>query len=337
MQIITGDALENLRQLPDCCCSTCVTSPPYYGLRDYGADGQIGLEETPEQYIERLVAIFREVRRVLKDDGTLWVNIGDSYAASGKGRNSDGLFNEKAENIQSSGQRKSRIRRTCEGNGLKRKDLIGIPWLPAFALRADGWHLRADIIWQKPNAMPESVKDRPTRAHEYIFLMSKSARYYYNAEAVKEPAVGFYNAAPAGSKGTGKPNARRRGNSRTFRGGGAYTHDQAAENSASVERESHGLTPNETGKRNRRTVWTIATRPYKGAHFATFPEELVRPCILAGSRPDDIVLDPFCGSGTTGAVATQEGRDFIGIEINPEYCKMSERRIHEAAQKGAKP
>lgn len=337
MQIITGEALKKLRQLPDCCCSTCVTSPPYYGLRNYGADGQIGLEETPEQYIERLVAIFREVRRVLKDDGTLWVNIGDSYAASGKGRNSDGLFNEKAENIQSSGQRKSRIRRTCEGNGLKRKDLIGIPWLLAFALRADGWHLRADIIWQKPNAMPESVKDRPTRAHEYIFLLSKSARCYYNAEAVKEPAVGFYNAAPAGSKGTGKPNARRRGNSRTFRGGGAYTHDRAAENSASVERESHGLVPNETGKRNRRTVWTVATRPYKGAHFATFPEELVRPCILAGSRPDDIVLDPFCGSGTTGAVATQEGRDFIGIEINPEYSKMSEQRIHEAAQEGAKP
>lgn len=313
MQIITGEALKKLRQLPDCCCSTCVTSPPYYGLRDYGTDGQIGLEETPEQYIERLVAIFREVRRVLKDDGTLWVNIGDSYAASGKGR----------------------IRRTCEGNGLKRKDLIGIPWLLAFALRADGWHLRADIIWQKPNAMPESVKDRPTRAHEYIFLLSRSARYYYNAEAVKEPAVGFYNAAPACSKGTRKPNARRRGNSRTFRGGGAYTHDRAAENSASVERESHGLVPNETGKRNRRTVWTVATRPYKGAHFATFPEELVRPCILAGSRPGDIVLDPFCGSGTTGAVAAQEGRDFIGIEINPDYCEMSRQRIRESQKGGS--
>lgn len=313
MQIITGEALKKLRQLPDCCCSTCVTSPPYYGLRDYGTDGQIGLEETPEQYIERLVAIFREVRRVLKDDGTLWVNIGDSYAASGKGR----------------------IRRTCEGNGLKRKDLIGIPWLLAFALRADGWHLRADIIWQKPNAMQESVKDRPTRAHEYIFLLSRSARYYYNAEAVKEPAVGFYNAAPAGSKGTRKPNARRRGNSRTFRGGGAYTHDRAAENSASVERESHGLVPNETGKRNRRTVWTVATRPYKGAHFATFPEELVRPCILAGSRPGDIVLDPFCGSGTTGAVAAQEGRDFIGIEINPDYCEMSRQRIRESQKGGS--
>lgn len=238
MQILNADALEALRTLPDSCCRTCITSPPYYGLRDYGADGQIGLEDTPERYIENLAQIFREVKRVLQDDGTLWVNIGDSYAASGKGRNRDGVFNEKDENIQSARQKKSQIRRTLEGHGLKRKDLIGIPWLLAFALRADGWYLRSDIIWQKPNAMPESVKDRPTRAHEYIFLLSKSSRYYYNAEAVKESAVGFYNAAPAGSAGTGKPNARRRGNSRTFRGGGAYTHDRAQNNSSTVERET---------------------------------------------------------------------------------------------------
>lgn len=306
MQILIGDALETLRQLPDCCCSTCVTSPPYYGLRNYGENGQIGLEETPSEYIDKLVEVFREVRRVLRDDGTLWLNIGDSYAVKPTG-------------------------------AAKRKDLIGIPWLLAFALRADGWYLRADIIWQKPNAMPESVKDRPTRAHEYIFLLSKSEHYHYDVEAVREPAVGFYNAAPAGSKGTGKPNARRRGNSRTFRGGGAYTHDQAADNSAKVERQSHGLVPNETGKRNRRSVWTVATRPYKGAHFATFPEELVRPCVLAGSKPGDTVLDPFSGSGTTGAVAVQEGRDYIGIEINPVYSKMSEQRLREAAQEGAKP
>lgn len=204
-KIINSDALDALRKLPDSCCRTCITSPPYYGLRDYGTDGQIGLEDTPDQYVENLVKIFREVRRVLKDDGTLWVNIGDSYAASGKGRNRDGVFNEKAENIQSARQKKSQIRRTTEGNGLKRKDLIGIPWLLAFALRADGWYLRSDIIWQKPNAMPESVRDRPTRAHEYIFLLSKSPRYYYDAEAVKEPAVGFYNAAPAGSAGTENP------------------------------------------------------------------------------------------------------------------------------------
>lgn len=328
MQIINSDALSALKSLPDKCCSMCVTSPPYYGLRDYGADGQIGLEDTPDRYIENLVQIFREVRRVLKDDGTLWVNIGDSYAASGKGRNRDGVFNEKAMNLQSFGQKKSQIRRTIEGHGLKRKDLIGIPWLLAFSLRADGWYLRADIIWQKPNAMPESVKDRPTRAHEYIFLLSKNARYYYDAEAVKEPAVGFYNATPAGSLGTKKPNARRRGNSRTFRGGGAYTYNQAKNNSAIVERESHGNVPNETGKRNRRSVWTIATRPYKGAHFATFPEELVRPCILAGSRSGDIVLDPFAGSGTTGSVAAQEDRDFVGIEINPNYCEIIKQRLN---------
>lgn len=323
-KIINADALEALRTLPDSCCRTCITSPPYYGLRDYGADGQIGLEDTPDQYIENLVKIFREVRRVLKDDGTLWVNIGDSYAASGKGRNRDGVFNEKAENIQSARQKKSQIRRTIEGNGLKRKDLIGIPWLLALALRTDGWYLRSDIIWQKPNAMPESVKDRPTRAHEYIFLLSKRPRYYFDAAAIKEPAVGY---GPGDTR-------RRRGNSASFRGGGAYTHDRAQNNSATVERETHGLTLNESGKRNRRSVWTIATQPYKGAHFATFPEELVRPCILAGSRPGDTILDPFAGSGTTGAVAVKEGRNFIGIEINPDYCEIIRQRLDTCCREG---
>lgn len=296
MQIITADALEALRKLPDGCCSTCVTSPPYYAARDYGSRNQIGLEKTPEEYTQRLVEVFREVRRVLSNDGTLWLNIGDSYATK------------------------------TIAKEIKRKDLTGIPWLLALTLRADGWYLRADIIWHKPNTMPESAKDRPTRAHEYVFLLSKSPNYY-DAEAVKETAVGY---------GPDNP-GRKHGNTSTFRGGNAYTHNQATNNSANVERQSHGLVPNESGKRNRRSVWTVATRPYKGAHFATFPEELVRPCILAGSRPGDTVLDPFAGSGTTGAVAIQEGRDFIGIEINPEYSKMSEQRIREAAQKGAKP
>lgn len=314
MQIITGDALEALRQLPDGCCSTCVTSPPYYGLRDYGTDGQIGLEQNPEEYVEKLVEVFREVRRVLRDDGTLWLNIGDSYATrSGN--------NPPTNTRNSCGHTAKKV-----PSGYKYKDLIGIPWLLAFALRADGWYLRADIIWHKPNAMPEAVKDRPTKAHEYIFLLSKRSAYYYDAEAVKEAAAGF---GPDDHR-------RKRGNARTFRGGSAYTHDQAKENSARVERESHGLVQNETGKRNRRSVWTVATRPYKGAHFATFPEALARPCILAGSKPGDIVLDPFAGSGTTGAVAVKEGRDFIGIEINPTYSKMTEQRIQEAAQEGAK-
>lgn len=317
MQIITGDALEELKKLPDNCCSTCVTSPPYFGLRNYDTPGQIGLEETPDEYVEKIAEVFREVRRVLKDDGTLWLNIGDSYATrSGPQppRNTRNRCDHTAKHVPT---------------GYKYKDLIGIPWLLAFALRADGWYLRADIIWHKPNAMPESCKDRPTRAHEYVFLFSKSGRYYYDAEAVKEPAVGF--------PGSQNPNARRRGNTRTFRGGNAYTHDQAKENGADIKRQSHGLVPNESGKRNRRSVWTIATRPYRGAHFATFPEGLARPCILAGSRPGDTVLDPFMGSGTTGAVAVKEGRDFIGIEINPEYIEMSKQRIRAAKQEGAKP
>lgn len=317
MQIITGDALEELKKLPDNCCSTCVTSPPYFGLRNYDTPGQIGLEETPDEYVEKIAEVFREVRRVLKDDGTLWLNIGDSYATrSGPQppRNTRNRCGHTAKHVPT---------------GYKYKDLIGIPWLLAFALRADGWYLRADIIWHKPNAMPESCKDRPTRAHEYVFLFSKSGRYYYDAEAVKEPAVGF--------PGSQNPNARRRGNTRTFRGGNAYTHDQAKENGADIKRQSHGLVPNESGKRNRRSVWTIATRPYRGAHFATFPEELARPCILAGSRPGGTVLDPFMGSGTAGAVATQEGRDFIGIEINPEYIEMSKQRIRAAMQEGERP
>lgn len=327
MQILNTDALEALRTLPDACCSTCITSPPYFGLRNYETDGQIGLEETPDQYIDRLVAIFREVRRVLKDDGTLWLNIGDSYAGSGKGRNADGTHNNKTINKESQGQKGGKILKTPVCRGCKPKDLIGIPWLLAFALREDGWYLRADIIWQKPNAMPESVKDRPTRAHEYIFLLSKNGRYYYDTEAIKEPAVGF--------PGSQNPDARRRGNAKTFRGGNVYTHDRAKVNSATVERESHGLALNESGKRNRRSVWTIATRPYKGAHFATFQEELVRPCILAGSRAGDTILDPFAGSGTTGEVAMQEGRDFIGIEINPNYCEMIRQRLDACCREGA--
>lgn len=300
-KIITGNAIEVLKELPDCSADCCITSPPYLGLRDYGVSGQLGLENSVEAYINRLTDIFREVRRVLKNDGTLWLNIGDSYVSS-----------------------------NSEYSNCKRKDLIGIPWLLAFALRNDGWYLRQDIIWEKPNAMPESVKDRCTKSHEYIFLFSKQSKYYFDYEAIKEPAVGFNNIVPAGSKGTLKPNNRlRKGNSRTFRGGGVYTKGQSFNNSAETTRESHGNSENVTGLRNKRSVWTVATQGYKEAHFATFPEKLIEPCVLAGSRDGGIILDPFIGSGTTAVVAKKHNRGFIGIELNPEYVEMAKRRLEE--------
>ena len=244
---------------------TCVTSPPYFGLRDYGHDGQIGLEQTPEAYIAAMVEVFRCVRDVLADDGTLWLNIGDSY-----------------------------------GSG---KQLLGIPWRLALALQADGWILRQDIIWHKPNPMPESVRDRCTKAHEYIFLMSKSERYFFDSEAMREDAV---KGAAGSSFNTGK------------------TAEHQLGRSSDAERV-------DDGKRNRRSVWSVATRPYKGAHFATFPPALIEPCILAGSRPGDIVLDPFMGSGTTAAVALQHGRQYLGCELNPEYGPLQQERIARAA------
>ena len=298
-KIITGNAIEVLKELPDCTADCCITSPPYLGLRDYGVNGQIGLEKSVEAYINRLTDIFREVRRVLKNDGTLWLNIGDSYVSS-----------------------------NSEYSNCKRKDLIGVPWLLAFALRNDGWYLRQDIIWEKPNAMPESVKDRCTKSHEYIFLFSKQSKYYFDYEAIKEPAVGFNNIVPAGSKGTLRPNSRlRKGNSRTFRGGGVYTKGQSFNNSAEIMRESHGNNENMTGLRNKRSVWTVATQGYKEAHFATFPEKLIEPCVLAGSKEGGVVLDPFLGSGTTAAVAKKHNRGFIGIELNPKYAEMAKRRL----------
>ena len=298
-KIITGNAIEVLKELPDCSADCCITSPPYLGLRDYGVNEQIGLENSVEAYINRLTDIFREVRRVLKNDGTLWLNIGDSYVSS-----------------------------NSEYSNCKRKDLIGAPWLLAFALRDDGWYLRQDIIWEKPNAMPESVKDRCTKSHEYIFLFSKQSKYYFDYEAIKEPAVGFNNIVPAGSKGTLRPNSRlRKGNSRTFRGGGVYTKGQSFNNSAEAMRESHGNCENITGLRNKRSVWTVSTQGYKEAHFATFPEKLIEPCVIAGSREGGIVLDPFVGSGTTAVVAKKFNRGFIGIELNPEYAEMAKRRL----------
>jgi len=270
----------------------CVTSPPYFGLRDYGHEGQIGLEQTPEEYITAMVEVFRCVRRVLSDDGTLWLNIGDSYTSGGRTwRDAD---------AKNKGRGMSYRADTPEG--LKPKDLIGVPWMLAFALRADGWYLRQDIIWNKPNPMPESVRDRCTKAHEYIFLLSKSERYFFDSEAMREDAV---KGAAGSSFNTGK----------------TATHQMGR--SSEAERV-------EDGKRNRRSVWTVATRPYKGAHFATFPPALIEPCILAGSRPGDIVLDPFMGSGTTAAVSLQHGRQYLGCELNTEYGPLQEQRITQA-------
>jgi len=324
-KIYNGHCLDVLKSFPDNCVNTVITSPPYWGLRDYGADGQIGLESTPEEFVNRMVEVFREVRRVLKDDGTLWLNLGDSYWAN---RSNNGL--EWGENY---GKSKNYMLRA--GNKkhefLKPKDLIGIPWRVAFALQQDGWYLRSDIIWNKPSCMPEAVKDRPTKSHEYIFLLSKNEHYYYDYESIKDPAVGFNNEPPAGSLGAFGPaqSRRRKGNSKTFRGGGAYTNNQSFDNDNLVERESHGNKPNLTGTRNKRTVWTVSTKPFKDAHFATYPPDLIEPCVLAGSPKDGVVLDPFFGSGTTGEVSIKHNRNFVGIELNPEYIKIAEKRLSE--------
>ena len=308
-QIIQGDVIETLRSLPKGFIHTCVTSPPYWNLRDYGVEGQIGLEPTPEEYVEKMVEVFREVRRVLRDDGTLWLNLGDSYASKPCG----GIgHNAKVRNTKKAIQKSAGV-----PAGLKPKDLVGIPWRVAFALQADGWYLRSDIIWAKPNAMPESVKDRPTKAHEYIFLLSKSPRYYYDGEEIQEPLT---EATIERSKYPRFQNPKNRlankiGVAKNVNYGSPKTEESAIKRML------------QRGKRNKRTVWTVATRPFKGAHFAVFPPDLIEPCILAGSPPGGIVLDPFFGSGTTGVVAAKHGRQWIGIELNPEYIRIAEERL----------
>ena len=272
-------------------------------------DDQIGLEPTPDEYVAKLVQVFREVKRVLKDDGVLWLNLGDSYVSNPGDRSKVGGFQGKASADRIAAE--SSMSMNKHGKGCKPKDLIGIPWMVAFALRADGWYLRSDIIWSKPNPMPESVKDRPTKAHEYLFLLAKSQRYYYDAEAVAEPyaesSFDRYNYAVADHNV-----------SEEQRNQGWVTTKNRAERKM-VEMKAGG--------RNRRTVWTITTQPFKGAHFAVMPEKLVEPCVLAGSRPGDLILDPFAGSGTVGVVAQKLGRAFIGVELNPEYVKLAESRL----------
>lgn len=302
--ILVGDAVEQLRKLDDKSVHCCVTSPPYWGLRDYGVDGQLGLEKTPDGYVEGLVKVFREVRRVLKDNGTLWLNLGDCYATgAGAARSPGGKhFGKQNKVIDSGSYAKSQPNR-MKIEGLKPKDLVGIPWRVAFALQADGWWLRSEIIWNKPNCLPESVKDRPTKAHETIFLLAKSRMYYYDSDAIREPH---------------KEDSLRR-TKRKF----VYKHKPPGQ-------EKHTLTPDgfchPKGK-NKRSVWTVGTKPFKGAHFATFPPDLIEPCVLAGCPVGGTVLDPFLGSGTTGVVAAKHNRKFIGIELNPKYAGMASGRI----------
>lgn len=310
-RIVEGDCIEALGGLPDESAQTCITSPPYWGLRDYGHEGQLGLEATPKEYVDRLVAIFAEVRRVLRDDGTVWLNLGDSYAGSwgaqGRRVSPAGISRNQVLNHPKRARNTGSI---PPGSGLKAKDLVGIPWVVALALRADGWYLRCEVIWHKPNPMPESVKDRPTRAHEQVFLLSKAPRYYYDDEAIREPDTG-------------------------------QDHSRAVlEGQPSLD-PSGGVLPPHRGLRaaagrnglgrNKRSVWTVATRPFPGAHFATFPPDLIEPCVLAGAPEGATVLDPFAGAGTTGLVALRHDRDFLGIELNPEYAQMARERIADDA------
>jgi len=328
-----GDCRETMRRwaADGVKVQTCVTSPPYYGLRDYGHEGQIGLEETLEEYIKAMVEVFRCVWDVLEDNGTLWLNIGDSYSTGTKAERQQSTNPGVGANTPEAQNSVARI-----GNpaGCKTKDLIGVPWMLAFALRADGWYLRQDIIWHKPNPMPESVRDRCTKAHEYIFLLSKSERYYYDAEAIAQPLaetskVRLAQPNLANQRGSDRVPGKTNGNMKAVGprfGGNKYGDDDREESRTKSGNEWKGG----SGKANRRSVWTVATRPYKGAHFATFPPELIEPCIRAGSRSGDIVLDPFMGSGTTAAVAIRYDRNYLGCELNPTYGVLQQERIQKA-------
>lgn len=332
--IRNGDCREVLRTMPDQSVHCCVTSPPYFGLRDYGHAGQIGLEATPDAFVAEMVAVFREVRRVLRDDGTLWLNLGDSYSthAAGKVANpmaKSTLAGIKTQEVANESSRSQGQYLKCPS--LPEKNLIGIPWRVAFALQADGWYLRQDIIWSKPNPMPESVQDRCTKAHEYLFMLTKSARYHYDIEAIKEP-MSLSSVArlsqdvdsQAGSdRVPGKTNGTMKAVGKTDKQRGhGRRHAGFNDRWDAMEREEQC-----SGLRNKRSVWSVATQPFSEAHFATFPPELIEPCIKAGCPQGGTVLDPFGGAGTTGLVADRLGRDAILIELNPEYAVMAQRRI----------
>ncbi len=332
IRLIEGDAREMLATLPDQSVNCCVTSPPYFGLRDYGVAGQMGLEETPEAFVAGMVAVFREVRRVLRDDGTLWLNIGDSYAGSW-GAQGHGPSPSSAMSRHQIASHPNRVSRTgaLRGDGIKAKDLIGIPWMLAFALRADGWYLRQEIIWHKPNPMPESVTDRCTKSHESLFLLSKSARYHYDADAIAE---GLAEASVARlaqdveqQQGSERVPGKTNGTMKAVGGGRKRgvppRHAQYGGSSDQSGLDAIGR----GGLRNKRSVWSVPTQPFKEAHFATFPPALVEPCILAGCPVGGTVLDPFFGAGTTGLVADRLQRRCIGIELNPTYAEIARRRL----------
>ncbi|MCF5179594.1 site-specific DNA-methyltransferase [Pseudomonas syringae] len=339
-QILVGDCIDMMRTLPDESVHTCVTSPPYYGLRDYGVDGQIGLEETPAEFIARLVDVFREVRRVLRADGTIWVNMGDSYASDSKWGGSTGGKHVKA--LHGNGS----IGRLRTRTGLPDKNLMGMPWRLAFALQDDGWYLRQDIIWHKPNPMPESTRDRCTKAHEYLFLLSKSPRYYYDQNAIKEPVAlssivrmaqdleqqHGSDRVPGKANGPMKAVRSRRD---SFKREDSKREQVIPGQTVGTHRPDRSDSDYPLDMRNKRSVWTVPTQGFKGAHFATFPPDLIRPCILAGAPRGGVVLDPFGGAGTTSLVSMQEGRRSIICELNPEYAALARARIDAAWLDGA--
>ena len=326
-RVIFGDCRDTMRDLKaqGVRVQCCVTSPPYFGLRDYGHPGQIGLEKTPVEFVAALVEVFDGVRELLADDGVLWLNLGDSYNAAGRDGHGTRTGYKQGTN-RASATKADNCRPSVDW--LKPKDLIGIPWRVAFALQEAGWYLRQDIIWHKPNPMPESVTDRCTKAHEYLFLLSKSERYFFDAEAIKEQAV---KGAANSNFHTGKTAEHQLGRASTKPRKSNSTNDSAvpgATEHSGLHREG---TEREPENRNRRSVWTVPTQPYGGAHFATFPPALIEPCILAGSRPGDLVLDPFMGSGTTAQVAQALGRQWIGCELNEEYAPLQQARTAQAA------
>jgi DNA modification methylase len=353
--ILIGDCREKLRELPDASVNCCVTSPPYFGLRDYGCEGQMGLEPTPDEFVAGMVDVFREVRRVLRDDGVLWLNIGDSYArlggdqvaqtkwkvegaSDGQGTNRH-LITGSSDGATGRGDRPGS---RSAGGGLKAKDLIGIPWMLAFALRADGWYLRQDIIWSKPNPMPESVRDRCTKAHEYLFLLSKGPRYHFDAAAIAEPLQSSsiarlsqnVDAQDGSDRVPGKTNGKMKAvYTKPYTGSAIkdYEGTGAQDPSATKARIVEKILSGELTTRNKRSVWEVATQPFSEAHFATYPPALIEPCIKAGCPEGGTVLGPFGGAGTTGLVADRLQRDAILIELNPDYAEIARNRIASEA------